>query len=273
MKNTLYRKLISASLLASLVFCTACNKPDVSEKVRPKHKTALPEVTSAEDSDTARSLRSNELLAYIRNHPDEYPDNLLTLAETYPQTIEYVYNFPRESGYNHVIDLSGEITAGEIPYFSQLDARWGYVPYGNGMIGYTGCGPTCLSMVAVYLTGNPEYSPKYVADFAVDNDYCIPGNGSSWDLMAVGCENFGIYSCEIPAVEEELTLALDSGCPVICIMGPGDFTDEGHFIVITGYTDDGFTVNDPFSEERSAKVWDSNTILSQANCIWAFSLQ
>ncbi len=272
MKYTIYKKIVSAALLTSLFCCTACSTSDVHERRRTEHKTVLPKVTAAEDSEEELMVHSNELLTYIRNHPDEYPEALLTLAETYPQTIEYVYNFPRESGYNHVIDLADEITDGEIPYFSQLDSRWGYVPYGNGMIGYTGCGPTCLSMVAVYLTGNVGYSPKYVAEFAIDNDYCIPGSGSSWDLMTMGCESFGIYSCEIPAVEEELIWALDSDCPVICIMGPGDFTDEGHFIVVTGHTDKGFTVNDPFSEERSAKVWDGDTIISQANCIWAFSL-
>ena len=34
-----------------------------------------------------------------------------------------------------------------------------------------------------------------------------------------------------------------------------DFTDNGHFMVITGYDDEGFTINDPHSIIKSNTHW------------------
>ena len=59
---------------------------------------------------------------------------------------------------------------------------------------------------------------------------------------------------------------------MICAMGPGDFTDNGHFIVIKGYSDGKFLVNDPFSTANSSKKWDYETIADQCRHIWAFEL-
>ena len=36
-------------------------------------------------------------------------------------------------------------------------------------------------------------------------------------------------------------------------MGPGDFTNSGHFIVIYDYSRKKFSVNDPFSYTNSSK--------------------
>ena len=41
------------------------------------------------------------------------------------------------------------------PLFLQWDPRWGYTEYGeDSFLGLSGCGPTCLSMVLYYLTGD-----------------------------------------------------------------------------------------------------------------------
>ncbi len=44
-----------------------------------------------------------------------------------------------------------------------------------------------------------------------------------------------------------LPAALAAGVPLICAMGPGDFTGNGHFIVVTGYDGEGFSIRDPNS--------------------------
>ena len=56
-------------------------------------------------------------------------------------------------------------------------------------------------------------------------------------------------------------------------MGPGDFTEQGHFIVLTGVTDDGkIIVNDPNSRINSRKKWDAKRLLDQMKGMWAFSV-
>ena len=72
--------------------------------------------------------------------------------------------------------------------------------------------------------------------------------------------------------EDVMETYLKDGKLLICAMGPGDFTDNGHFIVIKGYSDGKFLVNDPFSTANSSKKWDYETIADQCRHIWAFEL-
>ena len=66
--------------------------------------------------------------------------------------------------------------------------------------------------------------------------------------------------------------ALLSGSPVICSVGPGDFTSTGHFIVLAGIDEQGrLLVRDPNSPERTGKAWDFATVLGQCRAIWAYT--
>ena len=64
---------------------------------------------------------------------------------------------------------------------------------------------------------------------------------------------------------------LQEGHPVICIMGPGDFTTGGHFIVLTGYENGNVKVNDPFSIKNSKATWVFANIKDQIKAMWVFS--
>ena len=48
---------------------------------------------------------------------------------------------------------------------------------------------------------------------------------------------------------------LENGKVIICSVAPGDFTYRGHYIVIAGYKDGKFKVNDPNSYKNSEKGW------------------
>lgn len=161
----------------------------------------------------------------------------------------------------------------KVPFLFQFDSQWSDERYGDGTMAENGCGPTCLAMVAQYLTGNEELTPLYIAQYADRSGYYVNGAGSSWDLMREGCEAFGIRSEELPLSESAMTDALDNGHPIILAVRPGDFTTVGHFIVLSGYCEDGFSVHDPNSRERSEKLWSYETLSTQISNIWAFSLK
>ena len=55
---------------------------------------------------------------------------------------------------------------------------------------------------------------------------------------------------------------------MICVMGPGDFTATGHFIVMTGLKDGLICVNDPNSRANSQKLWDFDQISDQIRNLW-----
>ena len=170
------------------------------------------------------------------------------------------------------VDLKDYRIQNHIPVYFQWSEVWGYASYGSENIGMGGCGPTSLSMVATGLTGNTSFTPKYVADMSVNMGYYVDEVGTDWTLMTAGASELGIKSAQLTNWSEDtLKSELSAGHPIICSMGPGDFTNQGHFIVLSGLTEDGkVLINDPNSKINSRKKWDMNTIINQMNAAWSF---
>ncbi len=160
---------------------------------------------------------------------------------------------------------------GTVPSLFQRDAQWASLSYGDGTMGTHGCGPTCLSMAYIGLTGKTDKDPGAMALFSEKNGY-IDAGITSWALMGDGARQLGLRSQELGASAEAVLGELAAGHPVICSVGPGDFTTEGHFIVLTAADTAGnVTVNDPNSIERSQRTWDIQGILGQCRNLWALS--
>ena len=162
--------------------------------------------------------------------------------------------------------------AGVVPYLYQTDPQWASHPYADGTVEKNGCGPTCLSMVYVALTGRGDLDPAAMADFSERGGYVSNGM-TAWALMSDGAAELGLVSEELSASATAVREALLAGKPIICSVGPGDFTTTGHFIVLSGLTEDGeVVVHDPNSAERSARPWDLERVLGQCLNLWAFSV-
>ena len=197
-----------------------------------------------------------------------YPEALQALWEKNEDARPFVEGYFENKDKDFTIDLSREAEADAVPLLMQWDERWGYTAYSGGLLGCTGCGPTCLSMAAVYLTGNPDYSPKYVAQYATEQGYAVAGSGSAWALISEGAADFGLEAQELSLDEGRMAGVLAQGGVVICVLGPGDFTDSGHFIVLTGYEDGAFSVNDPNSYVNSSKTWTYDQLKGQIKNLW-----
>ena len=169
------------------------------------------------------------------------------------------------------VSVNIELTPGEIPYLLQYDSRWAYHGYGSSYMGYTACGPTCLSMAALALTGNPAYTPPFVADWAEANGHYVPGAGTAWTLFTTGAAAFGLNGTAISAGEEDLTARLERGEIIVASMLPGDFTTSGHFILIVKSEALGFRVYDPNSMALSRKYWTYDTLAPQIAQLWSLT--
>lgn len=200
---------------------------------------------------------------------EDCPKELQELLEKYPETYDYVMGYSQRDKYKgKSIDLTEDVAEGEVPLLIQWDKRWGYDNYGDKLIGAAGCGPTCMSMAYIYLTGNTEMNPRKMAEFADRNGYNSEA-GTKWDFFTEGATILGLEGNEMSVTEDGMKAALDYGNVIICSMKPGDFTKGGHFIVIRGYDKNGFWVNDPNSRINSEKQWEYDTLRYQIKGAWS----
>jgi hypothetical protein len=232
------------------------NDPDMIQKLKDR-------LYSSETED--------EKLEFIIENEAAYPPEMIEFLVKYEETIDFVLKYPIEINEDHtsVVDISDDYTKGMVPTFIQWDDRWGYISYGDNVIGDSGCGPTCLAMAVVALTGRAQYTPIAICKFAEDNGYYVDGVGTSWDLMKGGVEKLGLNSTQISVSEESIRQALKEDKLVILSMGPGIFTYTGHFILVYKYEDGLFYVKDPNSRERTDTGFSYEEIGSQIKGGWA----
>lgn len=201
-----------------------------------------------------------------------YPDSLRKLAYNNPETIDFVKQYPEKKDRQDKIDVSEDLT-GDIPLFLQWDERWGYRKYGGDYMAVNGCGPTCLSMVYCGLTGKSKWNPYQLAKQAEQDGYYVKGTGTSWDLMTNGASGLGLKVEKLPLDEGKIVKHLQQKHPIICSVGPGDFTTKGHFLVLTGVDGNGkIIINDPNSIKRSKKRWELDRLMSQIRNLWVYCL-
>lgn len=216
---------------------------------------------------------SNPKVKTILANLNLYPESLVKLASYNKAALDFVYDYPFEAEYyqNKKIDIKSYYEKGKIPLFLQWDKQWGYDKYGDNYIAVNGCGPTALSMVIVGLTGNTNINPKVVADYSESKGEYVNGEGSKWTMMTDIPEHFGVEGKEIPLIKSKIIDELKEGNPIIAAMGPGVFTKTGHFIVLTGLTEDGqVIVNDPDSKVNSEKTWNLNLVMKETKDLWVF---
>lgn len=170
---------------------------------------------------------------------------------------------------------------GTLTYFNQHDSRWGsYLWGGQDPLTSYGCGPTALAMVVNSFTEH-SVTPIDMAAWSKEHGYYSPGHGSYHNLVPEGLALFGlrVESCRMALTPENIIGALGHDKILVLLMGPGHFTANGHFILITGALEDG-TVNivDPQSLENTLNPWDPELIIQEARMpceyggpVWAVS--
>lgn len=161
---------------------------------------------------------------------------------------------------------------GSVPALYQTDAQWADTRYARDTLRESGCGPTCMAMVYVCLTGRKEMDPVKMCAYSENGGY-VDAGATSWSFMSDGAKGLGLRSKELSADRNVIKNEVSAGHPVIAIMGPGDFTTSGHFIVICGIDEQGKAIiRDPNSEANTNKAWSLDTIISQARNFWAYSI-
>ena len=204
---------------------------------------------------------------FLYDNNNDCPQYIEEFVKNNPQAIELKTNYQSEENDDPItLEINDKI-----PLFIQWDKRWAYTPYGDEIIGTAGCGPTCIAMVAVGLTGNTDYNPRFVAKYASENGY-LEGSKTTWTFMEKGCQAFNLKASAVPLDKNSMINQLNQGNPIICSVKPGDFTTTGYFLVITKTIDGEFYLNDPNNKENSQRSWTYERLASQIKAMWSYSL-
>lgn len=205
-------------------------------------------------------------------------------GKTYKQIIETFYGTNNaslsklpDSVYDGNIEYV-DSEFGNIIYWNQTDYKTDYyskdvkvasIRSDNGWatISSHGCGPTSLAIVLSSFRQTP-ITPQTVTQQVCQSGGCY-SSGTSWDGLKVVAQSYGYKTEQIwsSANYPKVISALSSkNSLVIALMGPGEFTRGGHYIVLTGTSSDGkVSVADPASRQRTQKKWYSfSLVTSQA---------
>lgn len=265
------------ALVAIMIVCGSVKKAKEAEEAAVQVKKSDTKIESTKKSAKKIEVKKEtqeEQIARVKTLAEtlQYPTGVVELLDKNPETVDFVEHYEKNKDKPYAKTIGNILEPGKIPLLIQWDERWGYAPYGKSNIAISGCGPTCMAMVVAGLTQDAGITPEKVATFSNASGYIDENDNTLWLFMQEAAGNWNIKTREIPLIESLVQEELQSGHPIICSVTQGNFTQNGHFIVLTGYDNGMVTVNDPFSNKNSEKKWVFSEIQAQISAMWAYSL-
>lgn len=169
------------------------------------------------------------------------------------------------------------LTANKQPInYKQYDSRWSSTIYTKNntynksqTIRNSGCGPTAMADIVATWWDN-KVTPKTLAALSVANGYRTENSGTAWDFFRFCAQKYGARKFIQTSSYTIAAKALNEGACVICSMGPGLYTKQGHFIC-WWKTDGTYNyVNDPASSASARAKSKCNIIKTQAKQYFIF---
>lgn len=214
---------------------------------------------------------------------ESYPQEALDLLAVFPDAREFAFEYPQGTAADEQVrnstqvDMTESYSPARMSEIYQWDTRWGYKDYCTRYLGLMGSGPTCVSICSMYLLENDGFNPAWIADYAINNHYCDNegGSGTYRTLITDGGYGLGIDVVQITNEEQRVKNNIDVGNPIICAMDGGIFGnpyETEHYIIITGYDDEGFTIIDPGSRTRTGMRWQWSQLSAEIQALWVYRI-
>lgn len=135
-------------------------------------------------------------------------------------------------------------------------------------IGQAGCGPTSAAMLIQTLRPDTHVTPITTAEWSKAHGYKIKNQGTSYAYFTPQFKQYGItcsqlnsnnvYHNKKASVHAVAKKALKEGYFLIAVMGPGNWTSGGHYIVAYKIdSKNNVYINDPASKasNRTKSTW------------------
>lgn len=170
---------------------------------------------------------------------DKEPEKVIQPVETTVAVTEAVEETIPTEAETLPVEVSAEVKNihSTVPRYYQTD--YPYIKFGNGTIATSGCSITCLAMIATYMN-DVEYTPPQMA-------YHFGRYGKN----NIARLDYGLSEMQLPyhrtsSVQDVLKALKEGKVAIVMMDEESDFTNEQHFIVIAGRTEDKkYIVHDP----------------------------
>lgn len=162
-----------------------------------------------------------------------------------------------------------------VPLYIQKSPEFRHIKYGTdgtGELGENGCAITILAMVKAYFD-QKDVNPQEIIDWS-QNQFYLHNQGTSWNILHSFAEDFDFQLYNYGNDFYSAMTALDEGKVVIASLGPGAYTDIGHFIIIRGYKNHQVFFNDSNDNPEvmhSIQPHDEQAIIQDALNYWSIS--
>ena len=174
--------------------------------------------------------------------------DLITAAQqTYPMTVDYkAISLCNAGTHDLAISMDDMLYPdiahqrfSEVPLYFQQD--YGDAKYGNYTLRTYGCGITTMAMLASYMK-DTELTPPYMGQ--AFGKYCSEKGTAHTMLLEVPIA-LDFYGIKKTSSWAEAKAALENGHMIITLQHGGFWTSKGHYVLVTGMTEDGqVTVRD-----------------------------
>ncbi len=224
--------------------------PEASESTADSVNEVFSEASSVAEDITTEEPVSEETV------PESSASDSEAAADPYPLGAPEYLSFYMDSA------------MGPMMYFNQADPRWGdYLWGGEDRLDEYGCGPVVTAMVANAF-GNQQgaVNPIVMAEWCDANGQRAAHAGAYHSIVPTSLEAYGltVESVTDNTNTEYVAELLRSEHVLVALVGPGYFTNNGHFIIIRGFNEDGSVgVADPANIENTNTSFALDFLLSQ----------
>ena len=216
---------------------------------------------------------TDERAKFAIDNSELYPQEWFNLLYSNSEDIfDFAYRYPFcKDNYKNMSFTDEELNSEEVPAVYMNDVRWVYEDYG---ILTQGCAAVTITMANLYINHNDAVDPVKINDYANEMGYSGLG-GIELENIADIMEHFGIIAEEHvfdkengeKITESELKAAVDMENAVVMAAVRGG-TFGNHALIIRGYDENGFYINDPADAERTAAQWDFDVFENELVCYW-----
>ena len=296
--------VLAAAILIVIVliifWVVSCSHPQEAAPEAPQVSEQMPNDLKTGYSQALARARQIEELA---QHPENYPESLLSLALTEPGAVSFVYNWPtagKDADSQEPAAYTGDLTAGTVPELFDWDLQWGYRSYGNGYMATAGSGPVAASMAIMALTGSPDLSPAAIAKLATDASKATGDSGTDPSFFTEKSSDLGVAVTPLDIASATsgessqssdsssaqsgtqgasqagnqvsvLADALKDNAYVVAQTSGGALGAGAHWVLLAPGDDGALKVYDPASTANSGHQWDPATVASDLSSAFRFS--